>query len=162
VYEKNPKDKTWILGKNTFQSCVLQKPTKFAYNLVQVTPTEIRNGDLMSQNFDVIWIGGGIAPTHAVKLQKKGMEAIVEFVQVHGRGYIGCCAGAYLALVRPNGVPATIWHMGLVKCDTIDLDNWERGVGGVLVEYNDKAMEILLNKEQTENTCKLPCLKTDI
>jgi glutamine amidotransferase-like uncharacterized protein len=59
-----------------------------------VGPNEILNGVL--DQADVLVIGGGKATPQSEGLGKEGRERVVKFVK-NGGGFVGICAGAYLA-----------------------------------------------------------------
>jgi hypothetical protein len=65
-----------------------------------VTSADIQAGAL--DNFDVIVFPGGSGKQQAAALGDKGMRAVQEFVR-EGGGYVGVCAGGFLATCKPNG-----------------------------------------------------------
>jgi glutamine amidotransferase-like uncharacterized protein len=79
----------------------------------RVTADEIRSGIL--EKFDVLEVPGGWAGSYHASLGTDGQEAIQKFVN-NGGGYIGVCAGAYLAssLVRWDG-SFIRYHLDLVR-----------------------------------------------
>src|SRR5690606_30709410 len=64
------------------------------FECTRVTPEEIRNGVL--KDYDVLIMPGGSASLQSKNLEEKGREVIREFVR-NGGGYVGICAGSYLA-----------------------------------------------------------------
>ena len=60
----------------------------------QLTPKQLRNGGL--ENHDVLIIPGGWAPNYYEGLAEVGQEVIKTAVS-GGMGFVGICAGAYLA-----------------------------------------------------------------
>ena len=66
-------------------------------SLVEITPDEIRAGALT--NFDVVIFAGGSGSQEAKAIGEEGRAEVEKFVG-HGGGYIGICAGAYLATAR--------------------------------------------------------------
>ncbi len=87
---------------------------------------DIRSGAL--QPFDVIVHPGGSASAQAKALGEDGRRAVTSFVRAGG-GYLGVCAGAYLAASNYE------WSLGLIDANVIDREHWRRGVGGVTVEW---------------------------
>ncbi len=67
-----------------------------------VSAEDIRAGALAGQ-FDVLVMGGGASKTEAATLREPGMEAIKKFVN-NGGGYVGICAGAFLAAHNSFGL----------------------------------------------------------
>ena len=59
-----------------------------------VSAREIQEGVL--KGFDVVLFPGGYAPTQYARLDESGRAAVKEFVR-GGGGYVGICAGAFLA-----------------------------------------------------------------
>jgi len=109
----------------------LQRPPESS--ITQVTPEEIRAGVLT--NYHVVIFGGGSGSKQAEALGESGREAVREFVG-NGGGYIGICAGAYLAT---SGYP---WSLKLINARTIS-PKWRRGRGPVKLELTAPGKEIL-------------------
>lgn len=87
---------------------------------------DIRAGVL--DQFDIIVHPGGSGSAQAKALGKSGRTAEIEFVR-RGGGYLGVCAGAYLAACNYD------WSLGLLDANVIDRKHWRRGVGPVDVEW---------------------------
>ena len=66
------------------------------FECIQFDPNDIGNGQLITKKMHVVFCGGGLGPVHASQLGGKGKREIIKFLE-QGGGYIGCCAGAYLA-----------------------------------------------------------------
>ena len=86
-------------------------------SLVEVTPDEIRAGILT--NFNVVIFAGGSGSKQGEALGEAGRAEVKQFVG-NGGGYIGICAGAYLAV---NGGPSSL-HIINAKLLS---PNWRRG-----------------------------------
>ena len=93
--------------------------------LRRVCPDDIRDGALGP--FDTVIFGGGSGSGQAKGLGEDGCKAVRQFVQ-NGSGYIGVCAGAYLATAN------YAWSLALVNADSIDRQHWRRGTGQVEIE----------------------------
>jgi hypothetical protein len=106
-------------------------------SITQVTPEEIQNGVLT--NFHAVIFGGGSGSRQAAALGETGREAVRTFVS-NGGGYIGICAGAYLAT---SGYP---WSLKIINAKTIS-PKWMRGAGNVKMELADSGKKILGNQE---------------
>lgn len=117
------------------------------FYLEQVDGQDIRNGVLIKNGFDVLVIPGGMAPRHHEHLKIAGRKQILQFVE-QGGGYIGFCAGAYLACgTSPNDEyePAN-WNYGLIRAAIKDLDHWNRGSGDHCeVEFSTLGQQIINN-----------------
>lgn len=104
-----------------------------ASSITQVTPEEIRAGVLT--NYDVAIFGGGSGSKQAEALGEEGREQVQQFV-ARGGGYIGICAGAYLAT---SGYP---WSLGLVNARTVS-PKWQRGRTDVKLELTEVGGQVL-------------------
>ena len=82
---------------------------------------------------------GGGGTTQAKALQQAGCAAVEQFV-ANGGGYVGTCAGAYLAALGYNA--QTAW-LQLVDAQVIDVAHWNRGAGRVKVHVVNSATPIL-------------------
>jgi hypothetical protein len=70
-----------------------------------VTSADIRAGTL--DGFDVIVFPGGSGKQQAAAIQDQGYQAVREFVR-RGGGYLGICAGSWLATCKPSGTLALV------------------------------------------------------
>jgi predicted deacylase len=121
--------------------------------ITQVTPEEIRAGVLT--NYHVVIFGGGSGSKQAEALEECGREAVRDFVG-NGGGYIGICAGAYLAT---SGYP---WSLKMINARTIS-PKWRRGRGSVKLELTTAGQEIL-GARASQFDCKYangPIVKAD-
>jgi predicted deacylase len=115
----------------------LQQPPESA--ITQVTPEEIAAGILT--NYHIVIFGGGSGSKQAEALGETGRAEVRKFVE-KGGGYIGICAGAYLAT---SGYP---WSLGLINARTVS-PKWQRGKGSVKVELTDTGRGILGDRPGT-------------
>ena len=99
-----------------------------------VHPIEIQSGGLTS--FDVVLFPGGMASHQFDALEAKGRLAVQEFVR-SGGGYIGICAGAYMAASQPY-----TWGLNLLKAQIVDHDHWARGIGTVKIELTPSGQRV--------------------
>jgi putative intracellular protease/amidase len=107
-----------------------QPPTT---SITRITPDEIRTGALT--NYQVVIFAGGSASKQAEALAEDGREAVRQFVGAGG-GYIGICAGAYLA------TSGFTWGLNLVNAKTVS-PQWRRGRGDVRMELTQAGRAIL-------------------
>jgi len=92
--------------------------------LRRVGPADIREGAL--DQFDTVIFPGGSGSGQAKGLQEAGREALRRFVR-GGGGYVGVCAGAYLATANYD------WSLAILDADSIDRKHWRRGKGTVRI-----------------------------
>ena len=100
-------------------------------------PVEIRNGGL--ERFDVVIFPGGMSSHQFDALQKTGRQAVQGFVH-RGGGYVGICAGAYMAATRPYA-----WGLDLIDARVVDHDHWARGIGTVSIELSGSGRTLFGN-----------------
>lgn len=101
--------------------------------VVELSPEDIANKDLAS--FDVIIFSGGSGSKQAETIGEKGKENLKSFIE-NGGGYLGICAGAYLAT---SGFD---WALHIVSAKTISQTEWKRGKGFVDLELTGDGTEI--------------------
>ncbi|MEP6667566.1 MAG: BPL-N domain-containing protein [Chthoniobacter sp.] len=91
--------------------------------------TTFKTGDIAKgvlENKDVVIFTGGSGSKEGTTIGDAGREAVKKFVQ-DGGGYLGICAGAYLACSKYP------WSLGLLDAQTVS-SKWRRGVGDVQLE----------------------------
>jgi len=98
----------------------------------EINPEAIRNGEL--KPFDVLIHPGGSGGSQGRALEAQGRKEIREFVR-NGGGFIGICAGAYLATDDYE------WSLGLIEARVVDRKHWARGIGTVEVELSPTAKD---------------------
>lgn len=105
-------DTGWVNVTN----CLAKLPSGFTY--YQVTADDIRAGKLAGA--DVLVQPGGSGSKQAKTLEPQGRDIIKQFVK-SGHGYVGICAGAYLA------TNDYAWSLGFINAKVIDKAHWARG-----------------------------------
>ncbi len=85
--------------------------------------------------FDVLVFPGGSGSGQSKGIGETGMKNVREFVK-NGGGYVGICAGAYLACSNFS------WGLGILNAGTVS-NKWRRGQGIVDVEMTPAGPEIL-------------------
>jgi len=98
-----------------------------------VGPPEIRSGVL--EQFTVAIFAGGTGSGEARALGPAGRQQVQQFVE-QGGGYVGICAGAYLATSGYD------WSLKILDAKTVS-NKWRRGKGTVQVELTPSGREIL-------------------
>jgi predicted deacylase len=101
--------------------------------VVRVGPEDIRSGAL--DQFDVVIFTGGSGSKQAEAIGERGREQVREFVE-RGGGYVGICAGAYLACEGFS------WGVKILDARTVS-PKWKRGSGTVTMELTEEGRRIL-------------------
>jgi glutamine amidotransferase-like uncharacterized protein len=86
---------------------------------------------------DVIVFTGGSGARQGESLGEDGRAAVKSFVE-SGGGYVGICAGAYLAM---QGEPE-FFKLGILAGKNLSGDFWKRGVAAVDVRAGDDAFSM--------------------
>jgi len=93
-------------------------------------------GDGVLQQFDVLLFPGGSGSGQAKALGKYGRDQVRSFVR-DGGGYVGICAGGYLAANNYD------WSLGILDANVIDRKHWARGRGTVSLRWAANARGLL-------------------
>ena len=99
----------------------------------KISALEIQTGSLT--NHDIIIFPGGSANAQAKAIGEPGKSAVRDHVR-SGGGYIGICAGAYLAC---SGFP---WAVQVLDAKTVS-PKWQRGDGMVRLQLTPEGLPIL-------------------
>ncbi|MBN2376059.1 MAG: succinylglutamate desuccinylase/aspartoacylase family protein [Sedimentisphaerales bacterium] len=99
-----------------------------------IGPHEIQTG-ILSQ-YNVVIFPGGTGSGQANGIGKDGRANVRKFVS-NGGGYIGICAGAYLAAYNYS------WSLKIINVTTIDTKHWRRGTGIVQIELTESGRKII-------------------
>ena len=97
------------------------------FDVARISPEEIQGGKLAG--YDVLIHPGGSGGKQGKALGDNGRKAVREFVR-GGGGYLGVCAGAYLATNDYD------WSLNLIDAKVVDRRHWARGVGLVKLELS--------------------------
>lgn len=100
--------------------------------VVHLNGKEIAEGRL--DGFDAVVFTGGSGGGQARSLGEEGRENVRQFV-ARGNGYVGICAGAYLAC---SGFS---WGIGVLDAKTVS-QKWRRGKGEIEVEVLPEGTEV--------------------
>lgn len=103
----------------------------------QLTAEDIRSGALAE--LDLLVHPGGSGSKQARQLGEEGRERVRQFVN-SGGGYIGICAGAYLASADYS------WSLNLLDAKVLDRKHWARGMGTVDIRLTDTGSHLFENK----------------
>ncbi|MBN1673686.1 MAG: fibronectin type III domain-containing protein [Kiritimatiellae bacterium] len=85
----------------------------YDFDVDYISATQIRNGNLISQGYDVVLLPGGDHAGFYVSLKDAGLTAIRDFIS-DGGGYVGICAGALLACCH---VSNTVNYLEIIDAD---------------------------------------------
>ena len=85
--------------------------------------------------YDVVVFSGGSGSVQAEAIGEAGRNNIREYVR-GGGGYVGVCAGAYLACSNFN------WGLGILNARTVS-SKWQRGQGFMDIEVSDEGHKML-------------------
>ncbi len=95
--------------------------------------TLIGAGDIVEgylDQFDVLYMGGGSSSRQGTYLGPEGREQVRTFIR-RGGGYVGVCAGLFLALAYKEQ------YLGIVKGELLDPNNayWKKGYPEIQLTY---------------------------
>jgi hypothetical protein len=107
---------------------------KSGFECVRVSPEEIRNGVL--EDFDVLIVPGGSGSKQSRMLEERGCDEVRRYVK-NGGGYVGICAGSYLASSHYD------WSLGLINARVWDRVHWARGKGTVTLGVTEPGRDVL-------------------
>ncbi len=108
--------------------------TSNGFQSTVVSSAEIRDGIL--QNYDVLICPGGSGSRQAKELKEEGRSSIRKFVR-DGGGFVGICAGAYLASSHYQ------WSLGVINARVWDRQHWARGRKNVDISLTPSGREVL-------------------
>jgi glutamine amidotransferase-like uncharacterized protein len=120
--------------KQLIESLEQEKKT---FQVSRITTAEILEGKLA--NIDVIVHPGGSGGGQGRNLGEKGREEVRKFVR-EGGGYLGVCAGAYLATNDYS------WSLNLIDAKVVDRKHWARGKGDVEVQLSPEGAKLFQSK----------------
>jgi N-formylglutamate amidohydrolase/phosphoribosylformylglycinamidine (FGAM) synthase-like amidotransferase family enzyme len=112
--------------------------TEPRFQVRDVTVDDIRGGKLA--DVEVLIHPGGSGGGQGRALGEEGRKVVREFVEAGG-GYVGVCAGAYLATCDYD------WSLNILDARVLDRKHWNRGFGTVEIALTDKGRELLGVKE---------------
>ena len=109
-------------------------PASEGFETKPITAKQIRDGEL--KNFEVLIHGGGSASKQGETLGNEGRDVVKKYVK-GGGGFVGICAGAYLASVEYP------WSLGVLDAKVIDRPHWARGEGDVKLRLTSAGLKAL-------------------
>lgn len=109
------------------------------FHCVKLTPSDIQNGKL--SDVDVLIMPGGSGSAQAKNLGEQGCKNVRDFV-LAGGGYVGICAGAYLASAHYS------WSLNLINAQVVDREHWARGTGTCRLKLTPMGISSLAESEE--------------
>ena len=102
---------------------------------------------------DVVIFSGGSGSKQGTAIGEAGRAEVQRFVR-EGGGYIGICAGAYLACSKFS------WGLGLLDAQTVS-SKWRRGIGDVQIEFTPEGQKLagLTAEKRTVRYANGPIIK---
>ena len=110
----------------------LQKSEKF--QIERLKAVDIVAGKL--KDYRVVMLPGGSGSKQGNTLGQEGREEIRKFVK-GGGGYVGICAGAYLATSDYD------WSLHILNAKVVDRQHWARGVADLELSLPATAKDVL-------------------
>ena len=101
-----------------------------AISVSRITAEEIQAGEL--RHIDVLVLPGGSGSKQGKALGEQGRAQVTQFVE-SGGGYLGICAGSYLATNDYS------WSLNLIDAKVVDRKHWARGTGKVTLALSPAA-----------------------
>ena len=112
------------------------------FQMQTIAPEQIQSGGLAG--FDVLVMPGGSGSKQSQMLKESGRNAVREFVD-QGGGYVGICAGSYLASSHYS------WSLDLINTKVWDRAHWARGTGMVKLELTPVGKQALDLESSTQS-----------
>ncbi len=106
----------------------IPRVTEIAGKTADLKVTRLKGADIAAgglKGYDLVMFTGGSGSAEAGGLGEKGREEVRAFVR-EGGGYVGICAGAYLACTGYE------WGVGVLNAKTVS-PKWRRGQGEVKI-----------------------------
>ena len=107
-------------------------------SIPQATVTRVKAADWATidlKGFDLVVFSGGSGSAQAESIGEAGRNNVREYVR-NGGGYVGICAGAYLACSNFK------WGLGILNAGTVS-SKWQRGRGFMDIELTEEGRQLL-------------------
>ena len=132
-------------GDGVGKSCAnlistLTEPENTDIKLTRITTQDILDGQL--SEIDVLIHSGGSGSKQGNDLGEEGRKMIRQYIG-QGGGFLGVCAGAYLATNDYT------WSLNLIDAKVLDRKHWARGTGTVQLELSPSGKKLFQSKEST-------------
>jgi hypothetical protein len=116
--------------------------TQRAQQLPGATVTPLKPEEVGTRNlaeFDIIMFSGGSGSAQAKAIGDAGRKNVRQFIE-GGGGYLGICAGAYLACAGFD------WGLGILNAKTVS-NKWMRGRAMMQIQLTDEGRALFGNVE---------------
>ena len=110
------------------------------FSVVEVTGEDVRAGAL--RGFDMVIHPGGSGSGQAASLDEAGRDSVRAFVS-DGGGYLGICAGSYLASSDYT------WSLNLLNTQVIDKAHWNRGNAPLDIGFTEFGQDLFSLPSET-------------
>ncbi len=110
---------------------VLDRSDELEYDRIKAA--DLRGGKLAE--YDVLIHPGGSGSKQSKGLEEAGLDQVRAFVD-NGGGYVGICAGAYLASNHYS------WSLNILDAKVIDTAHWARGHGDVQIRLTEEGKQL--------------------
>ena len=132
-------------GEGVGKSCTnlitaLTKSGNTDFKLTRITTPEILDGRL--SQVDVLIHSGGSGSKQGNDLGEEGRKIVRQYID-QGGGFLGVCAGAYLATNDYS------WSLNLIDAKVLDRKHWARGMGTVQLELSPSGQKLFQTAEST-------------
>ncbi len=126
------------VGGSGVRNLLRQLPELDDVAVARIGPTEIKAGALTG--FDVVIFSGGMGGSQSRWLGETGRVNVKRFVD-QGGGYVGICAGSYLAC---RGFS---WGLGILDARTRS-PKWKRGKATVQMQLTEAGRNTLVDRDE--------------
>ena len=132
-------------GEGVGKSCTnlitaLTEPKDNDIQLMRITTQDILDGKL--SEVDVLIHSGGSGSKQGNDLGAEGRKIVRAYID-EGGGFLGVCAGAYLATNDYT------WSRNLIDAKVLDRKHWARGTGTVQLDLSPSGQELFQAEEST-------------
>jgi len=125
-----------------FMAALIKSERFDDFEIIQMSAESIREGGL--KNVDVLVNPGGSGSKQARSLKEEGREEVRNFIG-GGGGFLGICAGAYMATNQYS------WSLNLIDAQVVSREHWARGTGMVDIKFTPAGQEFFnINQEMGE------------
>jgi glutamine amidotransferase-like uncharacterized protein len=104
------------------------------FEIERLKAEDIRGGKL--KGFQVVVQPGGSGSKQGTTLGEEGREQVRQFVK-DGGGYVGICAGAYLATTDYD------WSLHILNAKVVDRKHWARGIADLELSLPTAGQDVL-------------------
>lgn len=130
------------VGREALETAMAAIDASGSLRARRVTPSDVRAGALHDAR--ALLVTGGRGSRQGRALGDDGREALRRFVR-EGGGYVGICAGSYLAMQRPRASTEESYKAAFVAAEHATGDAWQRGIAPLPLVPEDGGEPIVLH-----------------